>query len=207
VDLEAAARPRRSRFNGVIKARRPFPRQPVQPALSRLDGKSPKGTPSENGPILGKRAFWQAQLRRGQNAELWCPGGEDKVHRQNMVDQSRACADQCLLFTSLVSKKEQCARALYKSLKKAKSGQPATWSKWRQGQKNKPVYRVVLYQKRPNAQPLRKAKGDRGSGPCFGSDALPARSARAKPVVSPLVSILSGVPQCLQCTASGTLAA
>ncbi|MBU2994331.1 23S rRNA (adenine(1618)-N(6))-methyltransferase RlmF [Octadecabacter sp. 1_MG-2023] len=41
----------------------------------------------------------------GQNAELWCPGGEIKFIA-NMVNQSVEFADQCLWFTSLVSKKD-----------------------------------------------------------------------------------------------------
>ncbi|HBR36244.1 MAG TPA: 23S rRNA (adenine(1618)-N(6))-methyltransferase RlmF [Sulfitobacter pontiacus] len=54
----------------------------------------------------------------GQNAELWCPGGEIKFIA-SMVDQSRAIAGQCLWFTSLVSKKDN-VQTLYKILKKAK---------------------------------------------------------------------------------------
>ncbi len=41
----------------------------------------------------------------GQNAELWCPGGEIKFIAR-MVEQSTEFADQCLWFTSLVSKKD-----------------------------------------------------------------------------------------------------
>ena len=54
----------------------------------------------------------------GQNAELWCPGGEIKFIAR-MVDQSRACADQCLWFTSLVSKKDNL-QPLARILAKAK---------------------------------------------------------------------------------------
>lgn len=41
----------------------------------------------------------------GQNAELWYPGGEIKFIAR-MVEQSMEFADQCLWFTSLVSKKD-----------------------------------------------------------------------------------------------------
>ena len=54
----------------------------------------------------------------GQNAELWCPGGEIKFIAR-MVEQSTDFADQCLWFSSLVSKKDNL-QPLYKILRKAK---------------------------------------------------------------------------------------
>jgi len=54
----------------------------------------------------------------GQNAELWCPGGEIKFIAR-MIEQSMEFADQCQWFTSLVSKKDNLG-PLYKLLEKAK---------------------------------------------------------------------------------------
>ena len=54
----------------------------------------------------------------GQNTELWCSGGEIKFIA-NMIDQSMEFSNQCLWFSSLVSKKENL-KPLYKILKKAK---------------------------------------------------------------------------------------
>ena len=54
----------------------------------------------------------------GQNAELWCPGGEMKFIA-GMVEQSMEFADQCLWFSSLVSKKDNL-QPLCKILGKAK---------------------------------------------------------------------------------------
>ena len=54
----------------------------------------------------------------GQNAELWCPGGEIKFIA-SMVEQSMEFADQCLWFSSLVSKKDNL-QPLYRILGKAK---------------------------------------------------------------------------------------
>ena len=54
----------------------------------------------------------------GQNAELWCPGGEIKFIAR-MVEQSMEFAGQCLWFSSLVSKKDNL-RPLYKILGRAK---------------------------------------------------------------------------------------
>ena len=54
----------------------------------------------------------------GQNDELWCPGGEIKFIA-SMVEQSMEFADQCLWFSSLVSKKANL-QPLYRILRKAK---------------------------------------------------------------------------------------
>ncbi len=60
----------------------------------------------------------------GQNAELWCPGGELQFIA-NMIDESTAFADQCLWFTTLVSKKDNL-KPLYKLLNKAKVAEVKT---------------------------------------------------------------------------------
>lgn len=54
----------------------------------------------------------------GQNAELWCAGGEIGFIAR-MIEQSVGFADQCLWFTCLVSKKDNL-RPLSRLLKKAK---------------------------------------------------------------------------------------
>jgi len=54
----------------------------------------------------------------GQNAELWCPGGEIGFIAR-MIEQSMTFADQCLWFTCLVSKKDNL-KPLCRLLKKAK---------------------------------------------------------------------------------------
>ncbi len=54
----------------------------------------------------------------GQKAELWCPGGE-RAFLKNMIEESRQFSDQCLWFTTLISKKENVApcQSLLKKLK------------------------------------------------------------------------------------------
>ncbi len=54
----------------------------------------------------------------GQNAELWCLGGEI-TFIANMIEQSMEFAEQCLWFSSLVSKKDNL-KPLCKLLEKAK---------------------------------------------------------------------------------------
>lgn len=53
----------------------------------------------------------------GQNSELWCPGGEIKFISR-MIEQSVEFANQCLWFSSLVSKKDNLA-PLFRVLKRA----------------------------------------------------------------------------------------
>lgn len=53
----------------------------------------------------------------GQNAELWCPGGEIGF-LATMIEQSMDYAEQCLWFTSLVSKKDNL-KPLARMLSKA----------------------------------------------------------------------------------------
>jgi len=57
----------------------------------------------------------------GQNAELWCQGGELAFIRQ-MIKESKVYRDQVLWFTCLVSKKEHLSK-LKLSLKKANVSQ------------------------------------------------------------------------------------
>lgn len=54
----------------------------------------------------------------GQNAELWCPGGEVGFIAR-MIEQSAEFSDQCLWFSSLVSKKDNL-KPIRKLLEKAK---------------------------------------------------------------------------------------
>ncbi|MDD8022392.1 MAG: 23S rRNA (adenine(1618)-N(6))-methyltransferase RlmF [Paracoccaceae bacterium] len=54
----------------------------------------------------------------GQNAELWCPGGEIGFIAK-MIEQSMAFAEQCLWFTCLVSKKDNL-KPLSRLLNKAR---------------------------------------------------------------------------------------
>lgn len=60
----------------------------------------------------------------GQNAELWCEGGEI-AFLSKMIDESAQYAKQCLWFTSLVSKKENLPK-LYQRLKRVKACQVKT---------------------------------------------------------------------------------
>lgn len=75
----------------------------------------------------------------GQNAELWCEGGEVKFIR-NMIRDSKGFRNNVLWFTSLVSKKDNLS-AIKLSLKKAKVSQIKV-IKMTQGQK---ITRIICW--------------------------------------------------------------
>jgi len=68
----------------------------------------------------------------GQHNELWCEGGEVEFISK-MINESKSYKDNCLWFTSLVSKKENL-EAIYKELKKQSPEQIET-IEMTQGQK------------------------------------------------------------------------
>ncbi|BFU77656.1 23S rRNA (adenine(1618)-N(6))-methyltransferase RlmF [Arcobacter sp. 15-2] len=68
----------------------------------------------------------------GQHNELWCEGGEVSFISK-MINESKSYKDNCLWFTSLVSKKENL-EAIYKELKKQNPEQIET-IEMTQGQK------------------------------------------------------------------------
>jgi 23S rRNA (adenine1618-N6)-methyltransferase len=69
----------------------------------------------------------------GQNAELWCDGGEIKFITQ-MIFESVKYAKQVLWFTTLVSKKDNL-HSIYKTLQKVNAVEIKTID-MAQGQKN-----------------------------------------------------------------------
>ncbi|WP_428662751.1 23S rRNA (adenine(1618)-N(6))-methyltransferase RlmF [Runella sp.] len=75
----------------------------------------------------------------GQNAELWCEGGE-KAFITRMIEQSAQLANRCFWFTTLVSKKTTLP-FIYKSLKTVKAFDTQT-IEMAQGQK---VSRIVAW--------------------------------------------------------------
>lgn len=103
-------------LNGVIEPRDRFHVTLCNPPFHASLEQAMKGT-QRKWANLGKGQS-KALNFGGQNAELWCPGGEIKFIAR-MVEQSTAFADQCLWFSSLVSKKDNL-QPLFRVLKKAK---------------------------------------------------------------------------------------
>jgi 23S rRNA (adenine1618-N6)-methyltransferase len=103
-------------FSGVIEANDAFHVTMCNPPFHASMEQANNGT-QRKWASLGKGQSKKLNFG-GQNAELWCPGGEIKFIAR-MVEQSIEFADQCLWFTSLVSKKDNL-QPLYRILGKAK---------------------------------------------------------------------------------------
>ncbi len=103
-------------FRGVIQANDSFHFTMCNPPFHSSMEQANKGT-QRKWASLGKGQSKKLNFG-GQNAELWCLGGEIKFIAR-MVEQSVEFADQCLWFTSLVSKKDNL-QLLYRILGKAR---------------------------------------------------------------------------------------
>ena len=103
-------------FRGVIGTRDIFHITMCNPPFHASMEQANKGT-QRKWRNLGKGHSEKLNFG-GQNAELWCPGGEIKFIAK-MIEQSIEFADQCLWFTSMVSKKDNL-QPLHKILGKAK---------------------------------------------------------------------------------------
>ncbi|MEP3347722.1 MAG: 23S rRNA (adenine(1618)-N(6))-methyltransferase RlmF [Litoreibacter sp.] len=118
-DLAVTLRPqgrREDTFRGVIQPNDLFHTTMCNPPFHRSGEDANKGT-QRKWANLGKGRSTKLNFG-GQNAELWCPGGEVKFIA-GMVEQSKEFAEQCLWFTSLVSKKDNL-QPLSRVLGKAK---------------------------------------------------------------------------------------
>jgi len=102
-------------FRGVIQPNDRFHLTMCNPPFHGSQESANKGT-QRKWANLGKGRSTKLNFG-GQNAELWCPGGEIKFVAR-MVEQSMDFTKQCLWFTSLVSKKDNLS-PLNRILKKA----------------------------------------------------------------------------------------
>ena len=102
-------------FRGVITPKDLFHVSMCNPPFHSSMEKANKGT-QRKWANLGKGQSSKLNFG-GQNAELWCPGGEIKFIAR-MVEQSMEYTQQCLWFTSLVSKKDNL-QPLHRILGKA----------------------------------------------------------------------------------------
>ena len=102
-------------FHGIIASQDIFHLTLCNPPFHASKEKAQQGT-LRKWKNLGKPGSAALNFG-GQNAELWCPGGEVKFIT-TMIAQSIEFGGQCLWFSSLVSKKESL-KPLYAALKKA----------------------------------------------------------------------------------------
>lgn len=90
-------------FKGIITPKDYFHLSMCNPPFHASEAEANKGT-QRKWKNLGKGASNKLNFG-GQKAELWCPGGERRFILR-MIDESTEFANQCLWFTTLVSKKE-----------------------------------------------------------------------------------------------------
>jgi 23S rRNA (adenine1618-N6)-methyltransferase len=115
ITLKHQKRPENT-FRGVIDPQEMFHVTLCNPPFHASIEQANKGT-QRKWRNLGKGHSTKLNFG-GQNAELWYPGGEIKFIAR-MIDQSMAFANQCLWFTTLVSKKDNL-QPLNRILGKAK---------------------------------------------------------------------------------------
>ena len=105
-------------FKGIIQTEERFELTLCNPPFHASMAEANEGTKRKvNNLQLNRRSAVKTATTLnfgGQAAELWCQGGE-RQFLATMISESQAFAEQCLWFTSLVSKKENlkpCYQAL-----------------------------------------------------------------------------------------------
>ena len=105
-------------FKGVVKPGEQFDFSICNPPFHASAAEAAAGS-TKKVRNLGKQKSKEAVLNfGGQHTELWCEGGEVSFIRK-MIDESTDLADQCLWFTSLVSKSSNLP-FIYRALERVK---------------------------------------------------------------------------------------
>ncbi len=133
-------------FRGVIHPRDTFHLTMCNPPFHSSLEQAGKGT-ERKWRNLGKEPSAKLNFG-GQNAELWCPGGEIGFIGR-MVEQSVEFAEQCLWFTTLVSKKDNL-RTIDRFLSKTGVAETKT-VEMAQGQKTSRFVAWTFYSKKQRA--------------------------------------------------------
>jgi len=119
-------------FKGIVKPGELFDFTMCNPPFHASAAEAQSGTKRKL-QNLGKHKGKETVLNfGGQQAELWCEGGE-LAFISNMINDSRDIANQCLWFSSLVSKSSNLS-FIYKALQNAGALQVKT-IEMAQGQK------------------------------------------------------------------------
>jgi 23S rRNA (adenine1618-N6)-methyltransferase len=120
-------------FKNIITPEDRFTFTICNPPFHASPEEANKSTSRKVSNLKGKKSLNPVLNFGGQNAELWCNGGEIGFITQ-MIYESAKYASQCLWFTTLVSKKENLS-SIYKTLKKVNVTKVKTID-MSQGQKN-----------------------------------------------------------------------
>ncbi len=117
-------------FNGLIQPGERFELTMCNPPFHRSLAEATKGSTRKVKNLEANKKGMKAPLNTsktaplnfgGQNAELWCPGGE-VAFINNMIKESKRIQNQVLWFTCLVSKKDHISQ-LKLSIKKSNAKQ------------------------------------------------------------------------------------
>jgi 23S rRNA (adenine1618-N6)-methyltransferase len=103
-------------FYGVLKKEERIDISICNPPFHSSKAEANAGTVRKLKNLKGKRVSEPAKNFGGQNAELWCDGGENRFIR-NMVRESKNFSESCFWFTTLVSKQSNL-KSIYTSLEK-----------------------------------------------------------------------------------------
>jgi 23S rRNA (adenine1618-N6)-methyltransferase len=106
-------------FKGIIMSDEKFDVSICNPPFHTSLEEARQGTQRKIKNLTGKKPKNPNLNFGGQNAELWCEGGEEKFVIK-MIQESATIPQKCVWFTSLISKKEHLPN-IYKALKTVKA--------------------------------------------------------------------------------------
>ena len=138
IEIRFQADPERI-FDGIILQKEIFEVSICNPPFHVSQEEANRGTQRKIKNLGGKFKPKPILNFGGQNAELWCEGGEERFINK-MIQESESVQNKCIWFTSLVSKKEHLP-SIYHQLKKSKAVDIQTID-MAQGQK---VSRIVAW--------------------------------------------------------------
>jgi 23S rRNA (adenine1618-N6)-methyltransferase len=106
-------------FKGIILPDEVFEVSICNPPFHTSLAEATAGTQRKIKNLGGKKSSKPTLNFGGQNAELWCEGGEESFVKK-MILESATIPNQCVWFTSLISKKEHLP-SIYRALKNVKA--------------------------------------------------------------------------------------
>ncbi len=106
-------------FKGIILPDEIFDVTICNPPFHASLAEATAGTQRKIKNLSGKKSLKPSLNFGGQKAELWCEGGEESFVKK-MINESAMIPNQCVWFTSLISKKEHLP-SIYRALKNVKA--------------------------------------------------------------------------------------
>jgi len=107
---------RRDIFNGIIHKNEQFDLSICNPPFHASAEEAKTGAIRKLNNLTGKKNNAPTLNFGGQQAELWCEGGEERFVK-DMISQSKTFASSCFWFSSLISKQSNLQSA-YNALKR-----------------------------------------------------------------------------------------